>query len=389
MKATQLMVGSLLFLIVSLIQVGFCDELEDRYARLSYESGLVLGYSRGISALSSNLCRLESPISSRGGKADSGSGSLASTDAVREKFKFFKEILESHESRLTEIRDLTHTPFVHDELERARVTLFDLVQMRSSQKSCQSLSSVLLILGDLQIRMSEEQDRLRMELQLRKKSLVGRVSPELGVSSKTSSLERKVRRAEMVDEAVQVSERSLPRILPEPVKSEGRVTGLQLAPQNVPIVAPQEVKREAKDRVDEQEFVIDIMDLSQLPLSEKKKGELQEVLYDSAHRAMKKILSDYNSGRPARRAPLISLSVRVQRVEPRVNCFGKSEGYTADLFVKGEVDLGRRRGVESFRVLSTLSYESKRWYKTQKSVGFTTELTSQLILEIQRVIQGV
>ena len=389
MKATQLMVGSFLFLIVSLIQVGFCDELEDRYARLSYESGLVLGYSRGISALSSNLCWLDAPVSSRGGKADSGPGSSASAEAAREKFKFFKEIVESHESRLMEIRDLTHTPFVHEELERARVTLFDLVQMRSSQKSCQSLSSVLLILGNLQIRMSEEQDRLRMEVEARKNPLAGRVSPELGVSSKTPSLERKVRRVEMVDEAVQVSERSLPRSLPEPVKSEERVAGLQLAPQNVPIVAPQELKREAKDRVDEQEFVIDIRGLSQLPLSEKKKGELQEVLYDSAHRAIQKILSDYDSGRPGRKAPLISLSVRAQQVDLRVNCFGKIEGYTADLIVKGEVDLGSRRGVESFRVLSTLSYESKRWYKSQKSVGFTSELTSQLILEIQRAIQGV
>ena len=386
MKATQLLVGSFLFFFGTLIQVGFCNELEDRYTRLSYESGLILGYSRGISALSSNLCWLDTPVSDRGSKGGGGAASAASPEVSREKLRFFKQIVEAHEARLMEVRDLIQTPFVREQLDQARLNLLDLIEAKSSQKSCQALPSVLLILGNLQIRMTEEQERLRMEIQSQKRQAASlRAASEI-VSEPIPSQALKSKRVEKVDESVQVSEKALPAEFPPGVLKVEDSVQSQRASQSAHAVITPEAKHESRVEVEDRDVRISLSGVGELSLSEKKKLALEEVLSQSVAQVVKKFRHDYKSAYPRREVPLVLLNVRVESVDLRLNCFGRIEGYTAQLQVNGEVDQGGRRKGYSFRLSSALSYESKRWYKSQSSTGFQTDLDSKLTREFQKIL---
>ena len=401
-------------------EIGFSGELEDQYVQLSYESGLVYGFSRGFSAMTSNLCWIKTPAPDLGESTDS-LGKLKDVSdplLVGEKIRFFKQILDSFDGRLSGLIAPVRTPFLQEDLRRVRVKLNDILQSRDSSRSCFDLPEVLQALGALEEKILRTETDLLKRIRSTKSTFASlpfwssspKMTDGVGVGLAPASVSALVPTPVVMVTSVPakaappVEKRSVQIQVgsPQPagvdrstqmtqvcmsggvgVDKIQRVPMSSFMKSKVPNTREEDDPYKLRERVQLDGIGVQIVGLKKLTLNEGLKREFENFVYASTVGAMKRVDAEYAATKSTRYSPEISVTVIVNKIDLLLNCLGKFKGYIAEVEVAAEVDRSKTYPVRKLSFTTEIRYKDKGWYQSAKDVGFQSELSSLLLRELQ------
>ena len=422
----------LVFSVVFQNGLGFAGELEDRYAQLSHESGLVHGFSRGLSALSANLCWIRSSAPELGESGSSIGKTPHPYDSplMSEKIRFFRQILESYDGRLAGLIAEVQTPFLQEDLRRVRVKLADLLQAKDAARSCLELPGVIQALGALEEKLLRAESNLVRQIRSQKSSIPSFSLFSALQAKQQSALGGGVAPPPAPAPTPAYAPVSVPAptpVLPVPVKAPPRVekrsVEVQVGPPGLLAVdkgaqvsstcmggsfgaervqrltfavtpKSRELDRREEDdpyrlreRVQLDGIGVQIVGLKKLTLNEDHKREFEDFIYASTVGAMKRVDSEYLLLRGPRYTPEISVTVTVNKIDLLLNCLGKFKGYIAEVGVAAEVDRGKTYPIRKLSFSTEIRYKDKGWYQSVRDIGFQSELSSMLLQELSTSLE--